>query len=60
MYKIIHNNQIIDVIEYPCFVKWIPSIKKNISVDERQANGIVSSNGSSIYHLLGKENNFNL
>ena len=53
MYKIIENNQIIDVIESMKFVKYLPRSKKIIAVDEKQANGCVSSNGDEIYHLLG-------
>lgn len=58
MYKIIHNNQIIDVIKKPCFVKHVAGINKNIAVDKNQANGIVSSDGGTIYHIIGTENNF--
>lgn len=53
MYKIIENNQIIDVMESMKFVKYLPRSKKIIAVDEKQANGCVSSNGDEIYHLLG-------
>ena len=53
MYKIIENNQIIDVMESMKFVKYLPRSKKIIAVYEKQANGCVSSNGDEIYHLLG-------
>ena len=52
MYKIIENNQIIDVLEEIQFIKYLPKSKRQILVDERQANGIISSNGNEIYHLL--------
>lgn len=58
MYKIIHNNQIIDVLEDLNYVKCLPKTQKIISVDKLQANGIVSSNGDDIYHLLGTKNTF--
>lgn len=58
-YKIICNNQIIDVIENIRYVKYLPKTKKSIVVDERQANGIVSSDGSQIYHLYGTKDTFN-
>ena len=53
MFKIIENNQIIDVIENLKFVKCLPKSKKIICVDERQANGIMASNGNDVYHIYG-------
>lgn len=58
MYKILENNQIIDVVESMKFVKYLPRSKKTIAVDEKQANGCISSNGDEIYHLLGTPYNF--
>ena len=58
MFKILENNQIIDVVESMKFVKYLPRSKKIIAVDEKQANGCVSSNGDEIYHLLGTPYNF--
>ena len=53
MYKIIENNQIIDVVEELQFVKCLVKSKRLISVDERQANGVMSSDGSKVYHISG-------
>lgn len=53
MFKIIENNQIIDVVESLMFVKCLPKSKKVICVDERQANGIMASNGNDVYHIYG-------
>ena len=58
MYKIIQNNRIIDVMEKLRYVKYLPKTQKTISVDERQANGILSSNGTEVYHLYGTKNTF--
>lgn len=58
MYKILENNQIIDVMKTIKFVKYLPRSKRIITVDEKQANGCVSSNGDEIYHLLGTPYNF--
>ena len=58
MYKILENNQIIDVMESMKFIKYLPRSKKIIAVDEKQANGCISSNGDEIYHLLGTPYNF--
>lgn len=57
MYKIIENNQIIDVMETIQFVKYLPKTQRSIFIDERQANGILSSNNSIIYHIEGTHNN---
>lgn len=59
MYKILHNNQIIDVMEDVRYVKCLPKSQKLIAVDKAQANGIVSSDGDTIYHILGTKNTFN-
>lgn len=58
MFKVIENGQIIDVLESLKFVKCLPKSKKIIMVDERQANGIMSSNDNVIYHLFGTPYNF--
>ena len=59
MYKILHNNQIIDVMEDVRYVKCLPKSQKLIAVDKAQANGIISSDGDTIYHILGTKNTFN-
>lgn len=59
MYKILHNNQIIDVMEDVRYVKCLPKSQKLIAVDKAQANGIVSSDGDTIYHIFGTKNTFN-
>ena len=58
MFKIIENNQIIDVVENLKFVKCLPKSKKIICVDERQANGIMASNGNDVYHVYGTPHTF--
>lgn len=59
MYKIIYNNQIIDVMGSNIhYVKYLPKTKKSIMVDRNQANGVISSNGSEIYHIFDTKYNF--
>ena len=58
MYKIMENNQIIEVMKEIKFVKYLPSSKRSISVDERQANGCLSSNYDEVYHIYGTPNTF--
>lgn len=58
MFKILENNQIIDVMESLTFVKFLPKSQKKLIVDERQANGILSSQGDEVYHIYGTPNTF--
>lgn len=58
MFKIIENGQIIDVVENLKFVKCLPRTKKIVCVDERQANGIMASNGDDVYHIYGTRHTF--
>jgi uncharacterized circularly permuted ATP-grasp superfamily protein len=58
MFKIIENGQIIDVIKNLKFVKCLPRTKKIVCVDERQANGIMASNGNDVYHIYGTRHTF--
>ena len=58
MFKIIENNQIIDVVESLKFVKCLPKSKRIICVDEHQANGIMASNGNEAYHICGTPRTF--
>ena len=57
-YKVINNNQIIDVLKEPRFVKCLPRSQKVISIEQAQANGVISSNGDDIYHLHGTLNTY--
>ena len=58
MFKIIENGQIIDVVENLKFVKCLHRTKKIVCVDERQANGIMASNGNDVYHIYGTRHTF--
>ena len=58
MFKIIENGQIIDVVENLKFVKCLPRTKKIVCIDERQANGIMASNGDDVYHIYGTRHTF--
>lgn len=58
MYKILYNNQIIDVLDKIQYIKYLPKSKRTILVDKNQANGILNSNNNEIYHIYGTKNNF--
>lgn len=40
------------------YVKYLPKTKKSIMVDRNQANGVISSDGSEIYHIFDTKYNF--
>ena len=52
-YKVLKNGKVIDVLDHLTFVKYQP--KHNIMVGclEREAQGIVSSDGEYIWHVEG-------
>ena len=58
MYKIIFNNLIIDVMEKPRYVRFLPKSQRIVGTDRLAATGIMSSNGEEVYHLEGKTNNY--
>lgn len=58
MYKVIYNNLIIDVMEKPRYVRFLPKSQRIVGTDRLAATGIMSSNGEEIYHLEGKPNQF--
>lgn len=58
-YKFEANNMIIDLVEGGLrYVKYLPSAKRTIAVQKDVANGVMGSDGETIYHLFGKTNNF--
>lgn len=58
MYKVIYNNLIIDVMEKPRYVRFLPRSERIVGTDRLAATGIMSSNGEEVYHLEGKTNNY--
>ena len=56
-YSIICNDKIIDIIQKPTFVKVLPSGRVAFT-DKASANGIVSSDGKTIYtfEIIGRKN----
>lgn len=58
MIKIIHNNLIIDVNRIETYVRYLPLRKRFVVSNKEVANGILGSDGNTIYHLEGTINNF--
>lgn len=50
-YKVIRNRNVIDVLSSIQFVKFQTKHKVLLLCDEEQAEGILSSNGDTAYHL---------
>jgi hypothetical protein len=51
MYKIIKDNKVIDVVEFPCFVKFLAAGHVAIT-DKTSAQGIVGSDGETVYSFI--------
>ena len=58
MYKVVFNNLIIDIMEKPRYVRFLPKSRRIVGTDRLAATGIMSSNGEEVYHLEGKTNNY--
>ena len=58
MYKVVFNNLIIDVMEKPRYVRFLPKSRRIVGTDRLAATGIMSSNGEEVYHLEEKTNNY--
>ena len=53
MYKILYDNMTIDVVKRIKYCKYLQRSGRMLLTDAVSANGIVSSNGSEVYHLAG-------
>lgn len=53
-YKIIYKGIVIDIIEDAHWVIWVSKSGRFILTDETSANGIVSSDSSEVFHLMGR------
>lgn len=54
MYKVIHNNLIIDLIKEPRYVRYLQKTKRFIGTDRLAATGIMSSDGEEFYQLMDR------
>lgn len=52
-YKIMKDNKVVDVQIQLSFIKYCPIRKTTINSKVNEANGIVSSDGTTRWHLLG-------
>lgn len=49
-YKVIKNNRVIDVLDKLIYLKWQPKHKIMVLSDENEAQAILSSDKSTIWH----------
>ena len=52
-YKILKNKKVIDLLTSFSFVRYCPIRNSVINCGVQEANGIISSDGNFIWHLLG-------
>lgn len=52
-YKAILNNQVVDVLDTISFIKYDENRKRIILCGNKNAQGIVSSDGNTIWHVRG-------
>ena len=55
-YKVIKNNKVIDVLNHLAFVKYHKKHNIMIACDESEAQAIISSDGTYIWHAVGLYN----
>lgn len=59
MFKLVHNNMVVDLLkEEVCYVRYLPRSKRLIVTDSQSANGVKGSDNNTIYHLQGTESTF--
>ena len=56
-YKLTNGDIVVDALRETRYVRYIPRSKRWINTDEYSANGIMAGNGSTIYHLIGRNCN---
>lgn len=54
MYKLMYNNMVIDLLKEIQYVRYMKNSKRWINTDGQSANGVMSSDHSTIYHILGR------
>ena len=53
MYKLMHNNMVVDLLENLHYVRYMKRSQRWIQTDSQSANGIMGSDNNTIYGLLG-------
>jgi len=53
-YKVTCGNMLVDLLTELRLVIWLPRQKRFVATDSQSANCVMSSDGSTVYHLIGK------
>ena len=53
-YKLMNNDIVIDLLREVNYVRYLPKSKRWINTDSQSANGIMSMDGSRVYHIAGR------
>lgn len=53
MFKVIHNNVVVDIIKNPTYVRYLTKSEKFVNTDKTSANGVRSSDKNTVYILKG-------
>lgn len=53
-YKLMNGEIVIDVLRNAQYVRYLPRAKRWVNTDALSANGILSSDGDTVYHLYGR------
>ena len=55
MYKLMCNNMVVDLLKEIQYVRYMKNSKRWIGTDSQSANGILGSNGDTIYRIRGRK-----
>ena len=55
MYKIMYNNMVVDLLKEVQYVRYMKNSKRWVGTDSQSANGIIGSDGNTVYHILGRK-----
>lgn len=53
--KLILNGTVVDANKNPCYVVYVPRLELFLACPEAEAQGVASRNGTSYWHIEGKE-----
>lgn len=55
MYKLMCNNMVVDLLKEIQYVRYMKNSKRWIGTDSQSANGVMGSDGNTVYHLQGRK-----
>lgn len=53
--KLVSGNTVVDAIKNPCYVVYVPRLQLFLACPEAEAQGVASRNGTTYWHLEGRE-----